>query len=64
MLVGVLVAAGMVVRLLGDVLVDRSGGTLCGYEVGDTVDPLDDELGDDDLEDGDGFHPLTPLPPR
>jgi hypothetical protein len=58
-LTGVLAAGGVVVRLLADVLVDRSGGTLCGYQVGDRVDGPDDDDGDD----GD-FRPLTPFAVR
>jgi hypothetical protein len=61
-LVGVLKAGGVLVRMAGDALLERSGGTLCDYEVGDAVDPLDD---DGDGGDGDDdFRPLTPLPPR
>jgi hypothetical protein len=56
-LAAVLAGAGVLVRLFADVVVDRADGTLCGYEVGDEVDPPADDPDDDD----DDFGPLTPF---
>jgi hypothetical protein len=59
-LAGALVAAAIVVRLLGDHLFDRHGGSLCGYEIGEPLDPADST---DGWDDADTFEALDPLDP-